>query len=43
LLCPCRPGNPHKFKLREATRLRMFSQDESERTHFLPQKKKPPI
>jgi hypothetical protein len=43
LLCPCRPGNPHKFKLRETTRLHVFSQDESERTHFLRPKNKPPI
>jgi hypothetical protein len=43
LLCPCRPGNPHKFKLRESTRLHLFSEDESERTHFLPAKKKLPI
>jgi DNA-directed RNA polymerase subunit RPC12/RpoP len=43
LLCPCRPGTPHKFKLREAARLHLFSQDESERTHFLLPKKKPPI
>jgi hypothetical protein len=43
LLCPCRPGIPHKFKLRETTRLHMFLENESERTHFLPTKNKPPI
>jgi hypothetical protein len=43
LLCPCRPQNPHKFKLCETTRLHMFSVDESERTHFLPPKNKLPI
>jgi hypothetical protein len=40
LLCPCPPGNPHKFKFRETTRLHVFSQDESERTHFLRPKNK---
>jgi hypothetical protein len=43
LLCPCRPRNPHRFKLRETTRLHVFSADESERTHFLPPKNNPPI
>jgi len=43
LLCPCRPQNPHKFKLCETTRLHMFAIDESERTHFLPLKDKLPI
>ena len=43
LLCPCRPQNPHKFKLCETTRLHMFSVDESERTHFLPPKNRLPI
>jgi hypothetical protein len=43
LLCPCRPETPYKFKLGETTRLHLFSNDESERTHFLPLKKnKPP-
>jgi hypothetical protein len=42
LLCPCRPQNPHKFKLRETKRLHVFSIDENERTHFLPLKNKPP-
>jgi hypothetical protein len=40
LLCPCRPGTPHKFKLSETTRLHVFSDDEHERTHFSPKKKK---
>jgi hypothetical protein len=40
LLCPCRPGMPHKFKLSETTRLQIFSDDEHERTHFSPRKKK---
>ena len=43
LLCPCRPETPYKFKLSETTRLHLFSNDESERTHFVPLKKnKPP-
>ena len=43
LLCPCRPETPYKFKLSETTRLHLFSNDESEHTHFLPLKKnKPP-
>jgi hypothetical protein len=41
LLCPCRPETPHKFKLSETTRLRLFADDDdSERTHFLPIKNK---
>ena len=40
LLCPCRPGEPYKFKLSEATRLHVFSNDERERTQFVPTKKK---
>ena len=43
LLCPCQPGIPHKFKLRETTRLHVFLENESERTHFLPTRNKPPI
>src|ERR1700685_4796047 len=43
LLCPCRPGIPHKFKLVETARLHVFSQDESERNHFLRPQRKPPI
>jgi hypothetical protein len=39
LICPCRPETPHKFKLSETTRLHVFSDDEAERTHFLPSKK----
>lgn len=42
LLCPCRPGNPYQFKLSETTRLQVFSNDESERTHFLREKNKAP-
>jgi len=34
LLCPCRPGEPFKFKLSETQRLRVFSDDQNERTHF---------
>jgi hypothetical protein len=40
LLCPCQPGNPYKFKLSETTRLQVFSNDESERTHFFREKNK---
>jgi len=40
LLCPCRPGTPHEFKLSETTRLHVFSDDENERTHFSPKKNK---
>ncbi len=42
LLCPCRPENPHKFKLSETVRLHVFSNDESERTQFVEVKKKVP-
>jgi hypothetical protein len=42
LLCPCRPDTPYKFKLSETMRLKVFSADESEHTHFLTNKKKPP-
>ena len=42
LLCPCRPGDPYKFKLSEATRLQVFSNDERERTHFVREKNKAP-
>jgi hypothetical protein len=42
LICPCRPGEPYKFKLSETTRLQVFSADENERTHFSPAKTKPP-
>jgi hypothetical protein len=40
LLCPCRPETPHRFKLSETTRLQVFSDNEAERTHFLPSKNK---
>jgi hypothetical protein len=43
LLCRCREGNPYKFKLSETIRLQVFSNDESERTHFLKVKSKVPI
>jgi hypothetical protein len=42
LICPCRPGNPYKFKLSETKRLRVFSSDEDERTHLLGEKSKIP-
>ncbi len=34
LICPCSPRNPYKFKLKEKTRLYIFSDDEPDRTHF---------
>ena len=42
LLCPCQPGNPHKFKLSETVRLHIFANDENERTQFVKVKKKVP-
>jgi hypothetical protein len=40
LICPCRPGEPYKFKLTERKRLRLFAEDDTELTHFsLPVKK----
>jgi hypothetical protein len=42
LLCPARPSHPYKFKLSEATRLQVFSNDEHERTHFVRVKTKVP-
>ena len=42
LLCPCRPEEPYKFKLSEATRLQVLSSDEDEHTHFLRVNNKPP-
>jgi hypothetical protein len=42
LVCPRQPDNPYKFKLSEATRLQMFSNDEKERTHFMREQKKAP-
>jgi hypothetical protein len=41
LLCPCRPDEPYKFRLAEKTRIQIVSEDESERTHFLPRKRNP--
>jgi hypothetical protein len=38
LICPCRPRDRHRFKLRETARLHVFLEAESERTHFLPTK-----
>lgn len=35
LFCPCQP-EPHKFKLSETQRLRVFSSDENEKTHYPP-------
>ncbi len=34
LICPCRPREPHKFKLKEKTRLHVFDENDSEQTHF---------
>jgi hypothetical protein len=34
LICPCRPGERYKFKLKERARLHVFSEDESECTHY---------
>jgi len=34
LICPCQPGNPYKFKLKERTRLHVFQENEREQTHF---------
>ena len=41
LICPCRPHNPHKFKLKERMRLHVFQDHESEQTHFLLEATKP--
>ena len=41
LLCPCRPNQPYKFRLAEKTRVLLVSDENSERTHFLPKKPKP--
>ena len=41
LICPCRPAEPYKFKLKEKTRIQVVSSDDSERTHFRLQKPKP--
>ena len=34
LICPCQPGNSFQFKLKERTRLHVFQENESEKTHF---------
>jgi hypothetical protein len=34
LFCPCQPKQPFAFKLKETARLRVFSEDEAEQTHF---------
>jgi hypothetical protein len=34
LICPCQLGTPYKFKLKERTRLHVFQENESEKTHF---------
>jgi hypothetical protein len=34
LICPCRPGERYKFKLKEKARLHVFSENEAERTHY---------
>jgi hypothetical protein len=34
LICPCQPKQPFTFKLKEKARLRVFSDDETEQTHF---------
>jgi hypothetical protein len=34
LICPCQPTKPHRFKLKERTRLHMFQENENEQTHF---------
>ncbi|HEX4485518.1 MAG TPA: hypothetical protein VH088_04585 [Terriglobales bacterium] len=39
LLCTCRPNEPYKFRLTEKTRVQVVSDEDSERTHFLPPKK----
>jgi len=40
LLCPCRPNQPYKFNLTEKTRVLLVSDEDSERTRFLPKKPK---
>ena len=40
LICPCQPKQPFTFKLKERVRIRIFSGDDAEQTHFpLPVKK----
>lgn len=34
LVCPCRPKEPFRIKLRERARLHVFPENEAERTHF---------
>jgi hypothetical protein len=34
LVCPCRPKEPFRFKLREKARIHVFADNEVERTHF---------
>ncbi len=34
LICPCRPYEPYKFKLKERARLHVFAESDSEQTHF---------
>jgi hypothetical protein len=40
LLCSCRPNQPYKFTLAEKTRVLLVSDEDSERTRFLPKKPK---
>lgn len=40
LICPCQPKEPFTFKLKERARIRTFSEDKAEQTHFrLPARK----
>jgi hypothetical protein len=34
LVCPCRPKEPFRFKLREKARIHVLADNEVERTHF---------
>jgi hypothetical protein len=34
LICPCQSQSPYEFKLKERTRLHVFQENESEKTHF---------
>ncbi len=34
LVCPCQPKIPHRFKVKETARLRVFSENEAEQTHY---------
>jgi hypothetical protein len=34
LICPCQPQSPYEFKLEERTRLRVFQENEREKTNF---------